>query len=87
MQNQQQNNKLFVCNVPFNLGTSDLQEHFGKFGAIKSFSHRLEKGIAIIEYIDSNDAKDAKDGMDDKLLLNRRIGVRYYEVKQNTRSK
>ncbi|KAJ1415861.1 hypothetical protein B484DRAFT_401322, partial [Ochromonadaceae sp. CCMP2298] len=67
---------VYVGRLDTKANVRDLEEEFGKFGAIKDvWIARNPPGFAFVEYEVARDAEDACSKMDGKLILDERVRV------------
>ncbi|XP_069073218.1 cold-inducible RNA-binding protein-like [Pleurodeles waltl] len=73
--------KIFVGGLSFDTNEQDLEQQFGKYGAIvevvviKDRETQRSRGFGFVTYENQEDAKDALKGMDGKTLDGRQIRV------------
>ena len=75
------NKKLFVGNLPFSMGQSDIEELFSQYGETKSVQlitdrmTKRSKGFAFVEYLEESMAQDAIDALHESEVEGRKIIV------------
>jgi len=74
-------NKLYVGNLPFSLGESDLRDLFEEHGAIESINVIMDRdtgrprGFAFVEFEDASSADKAQRALDGREIDGRSIRV------------
>ena len=70
-----ENSKLYVGNLSYDVGESQLEELFAQYGQVKSVTIIGRKGFGFVEMSNADEAKAAKEALNDTQFEGRTMRV------------